>query len=111
MFYSDTMTLVNNDFSHAVVRLILFSWFGFVSNTEVYLILTCSLKFIIALIYCVFDEGNISDMQCNGFSNLEIFRTKIRTVGFGEGWNSFQVKSGLAEDLDKYFKSSFNSSW
>ena len=34
MFYSDTLTLVNNsDFSNAVVTLILFGWFGFVSNT------------------------------------------------------------------------------
>ena len=37
MFYSDTFTLVNHDFSINVVRLILFSCFGFVSNILVYL--------------------------------------------------------------------------
>ena len=47
-------------------------------------------------------------MQCNGFCNLELFWTKIPTVGFGEGFNSFQVKSGLAEDPDRYFQSNFN---
>ena len=56
MFNSDTVTLVNNnDFSNDVVRLMLFSCLGFVSNTLVYPMLTCSLEFIIALIYCVFD--------------------------------------------------------
>ena len=56
MFYSDTLTLLkNNNFSYDVVNLILFSWLGFVTNTSVYPMLTLSLKFIIALIYCVFD--------------------------------------------------------
>ena len=52
MFYSDTLTLVNNNgFRNAVVRLMLFSWFGFASNTSVYPMLSCSLKFIITLIF------------------------------------------------------------
>ena len=56
MLYSDTLTLVNNnDFSNAVVRLMLCSFPGFVSNISVYPLLTCSLKFIIASICCVFD--------------------------------------------------------
>ena len=54
MFYSDTL-VNNNDFSNAVVRLMLFNLLGFVSNTSVYPMLTSSLKFIVALIYCVFD--------------------------------------------------------
>ena len=36
-------------------------------------------------------------MQYNGFSNLELFWTKVWKVGFKGGWNSFQVKWGLTE--------------
>ena len=44
MFYFDILPLVNNYyFSSAVIRFILFSWLGYVSNTSVYPMLTCSL--------------------------------------------------------------------
>ena len=56
MLYSDSLTLVNNnDFINAVVRLMFCSFLGFVSNISVYPLLTCSLKFIITSICCVFD--------------------------------------------------------
>ena len=95
MFYSDTFTLVNHDFSINVLRLILFSCFGFVSNISVYLA-NLGLKFKIALI-CIFDQGHVNVMQCNGFSNLELFWTKVWKMGFELGG----IHSRLSDDLLK----------
>ena len=83
-----------------ILVLMYLGWYSLVvldlSQTFQCTLLTYGLKFIIAFI-CIFDQGHVNVMQCNGFSNLELFWTKVWKMGFELGG----IHSRLSDDLLK----------